>query len=456
MNIHILGICGTFMAGLAQLAREAGHTVVGSDSNVYPPISDFLRDAGIRVHEGWDPAALDSATDLVVIGNALSRGNPMVETVLDRGLPYTSGAQWIAEHILRDRLVIAVAGTHGKTTTSSMAAWILERASLAPGFLIGGIPNDFGVPARLGRGRCFVIEADEYDTAFFDKRSKFVHYRPSIALLNNLEYDHADIFPDLAAIQTQFHHLLRTVPARGTVVWNGDDPNLAAVIARGCWSKQLRFGEDAADWRLTRPAAEAFGVLPGAGPARALQVSLPGAHNALNAVGALAACAVAGADVDAGLDALASFGGVRRRLELRGVVDGIAVYDDFAHHPTAVAATIAALHGRTGGGRLLAVLEPRSNTMRAGVHREELAHSLAAADLVYLYEPPGLAWDLRSATASLGARRQLLPSVAALVDALTAVARPGDHVLIMSNGGFEQIHGRLLAALGARQGSRQQ
>jgi UDP-N-acetylmuramate: L-alanyl-gamma-D-glutamyl-meso-diaminopimelate ligase len=456
VNIHILGICGTFMAGLAQLARESGHAVAGSDSNVYPPMSDFLRDAGIRVHEGWDPAVLDRVPDLVVIGNALSRGNPMVEAVLDRGLPYTSGAQWIAEHILRDRLVIAVAGTHGKTTTSSMAAWVLECAGLEPGFLIGGIPHDFGVPARLGRGRCFVIEADEYDTAFFDKRSKFVHYRPSVALLNNLEYDHADIFPDLAAIQTQFHHLLRTVPARGTVVWNGDDANLAAVIARGCWSRQLRFGEDAADWRLTRPAADAFGLFTGAGSARALQVALPGAHNALNAVGALAACAVAGADVDAGLAALANFGGVRRRLELRGVVDGVAVYDDFAHHPTAVAATIAALHGRTRGGRLLAVLEPRSNTMRAGVHREELAHSLAAADLVYLYEPPGLGWDLRSATAPLGERRHLLPSVAALVDAITADARPGDHVLIMSNGGFEQIHGRLLTALCARQGNPQQ
>jgi UDP-N-acetylmuramate: L-alanyl-gamma-D-glutamyl-meso-diaminopimelate ligase len=456
VKIHILGICGTFMAGLAQLAREAGHTVIGSDSNVYPPMSDFLRDAGIRVHEGWDPSTLDPAPDLVVIGNALSRGNPMVETVLDRGLPYTSGAQWVAEHVLRDRLVIAVAGTHGKTTTSSMAAWILERAGLAPGFLIGGIPNDFGVPARLGRGRCFVIEADEYDTAFFDKRSKFVHYRPTVALLNNLEYDHADIFPDLAAIQTQFHHLLRTVPPRGTVVWNGDDANLAAVLARGCWSQQLRFGVGAADWRLASRDDTGFELVTGAGPARALRSTLPGRHNALNAVGALAACAVAGADVDAGLDALARFGGVRRRMELRGVVDGIAVYDDFAHHPTAVAATIAALRGRAGSGRLIAVLEPRSNTMRAGVQREELADSLAGADLVYLYDPPNLAWDLRGATAALGERRQLLPSVASLVDALSAAARPGDHVLIMSNGGFEQIHARLLATLAARHGNREQ
>ena len=444
------------MAGLAQLAREAGHTVVGSDSNVYPPMSDFLRDAGIRVHEGWDPASLDPAPDLVVIGNALSRGNPMVEAVLDRGLPYTSGAQWVAEHILRDRLVIAVAGTHGKTTTSSMAAWILERAGLEPGFLIGGIPNDFGVPARLGRGQCFVIEADEYDTAFFDKRSKFVHYRPTIALLNNLEYDHADIFPDLAAIQTQFHHLLRTVPPRGTVVWNGDDANLAAVIARGCWSHQLRFGTGAVEWRLGGLATGDFELVAGDAPAQALRVALPGAHNALNAVGALAACTVAGADPGAGIEALAGFGGVRRRLELRGLVGGIAVYDDFAHHPTAVAATIAALRGRAGSCRLIAVLEPRSNTMRSGVHREELAHSLAGADLVYLYEPPNLAWDLRGATAGLGARRQLLPSVAGLVDALSAAAQPGDHILIMSNGGFEQIHARLLAALDARHGSRQQ
>ena len=456
MNIHVLGICGTFMAGLAQIAREAGHTVIGSDSNVYPPMSDFLHDAGIRIHEGWDPATLEPSTDLVIIGNALSRGNPMVEAVLDRGLPYTSGAQWIAEHVLRDRLVIGVAGTHGKTTTSSMAAWILERAGLEPGFLIGGIPNDFGVPARLGRGRCFVIEADEYDTAFFDKRSKFVHYRPTIALLNNLEYDHADIFPDLAAIQTQFHHLLRTVPARGTVVWNGDDANLAAVIDRGCWSRQLRFGMGAVEWRLSRGDSQTFEFSAAGAAPRTLRVALPGEHNARNATGALAACAVAGADIDSGLEALSGFGGVRRRLELRGVVHGIAVYDDFAHHPTAIAATIAALRGSTGHGRLLAVLEPRSNTMRAGVHREELAHSLAGADLAYLYEPPNLAWDLRGATASLGERRRLLPSVAELVDALAAAAQPGDHVLVMSNGGFEQIHGRLLAALEARYRHRQQ
>jgi UDP-N-acetylmuramate: L-alanyl-gamma-D-glutamyl-meso-diaminopimelate ligase len=456
LKLHVLGICGTFMAGLAQLAREAGHQVVGSDSNVYPPMSDFLREAGIEVHEGWDPAQIGSDVDLVVIGNALSRGNPCVEAVLDRGLPYTSGAQWVAEHVLRGRRVIAVAGTHGKTTTSSMVAWILERAGLAPGFLIGGIPVDFGVPARLGGGECFVIEADEYDTAFFDKRSKFVHYRPEVALLNNLEFDHADIFPDLGAIQTQFHHLLRTVPGRGTVVWHGDDPALAAVIARGCWSHQLRFGASAAEWRLETLGADGFALRVGGGPPRSLRLVLPGRHNALNAIGALAAASLAGVNDAEGLEALADFAGVKRRLELRGTADGVAVYDDFAHHPTAIAATIDALRSRLPGGRLLAVLEARSNTMRAGVHRDVLAASLAGADAVYLHSPPNLGWDLAGATATLGPRRVLLPSVGALVDALAREARPGDHVLVMSNGGFEQIHTRLLAALAARHARSQQ
>ena len=456
MNIHILGICGTFMAGLAQIAREAGHTVAGSDLNVYPPMSDFLRDAGIRLHAGWDPANLDPATDLVVIGNALSRGNPLVESVLDRGMRYTSGAAWMAEHVLHGREVIAVAGTHGKTTTSSMLAWILDQAGLEPGFLIGGIAHDFGVPARLGRGQHFVIEADEYDTAFFDKRSKFVHYRPTIALLNNLEFDHADIFPDVAAIQTQFHHLLRTVPGRGTVVWHADDANLAAVIERGCWSAQLRFGQAQADWLLRAGADEDYTVQHAGAPALTLHLRLPGLHNALNAIGALAASTQAGVAPGTALAALGSFGGVKRRLELRGVVNRIAVYDDFAHHPTAVAATLAALRGRIGNGRLIAVLEPRSNTMRAGVHRSALSASLALAERVYLYEPAALAWDLREATASLGDRRVIASTVARLIDALVGELRPGDQVLIMSNGGFEQIHPRLLAALAARHEGAQQ
>ena len=438
------------MAGLAQIAREAGHLVTGSDNNVYPPMSEFLREAGIRVHEGWDAAALDPDIELVVIGNALSRGNPLVEAVLDRGLRYTSGAQWIAEHVLHGREVIAVAGTHGKTTTTSLIAWILDQAGLEPGFLIGGLPQDFAVPARLGRGRHFVIEADEYDTAFFDKRSKFVHYRPQCALLNNLEFDHADIFPDLPAIETQFHHLLRTVPAHGTVLWQADDPNLARVVARGCWSRQLRFGAACGDWVLQEAADGRSVVCAPDGRRHPLSVSLAGRHNALNAVAALAAASTAGVAIDTALAALASFGGVKRRLELRGTVADIAVYDDFAHHPTAVAATIDALRRRGSGRRLLAVLEPRSNTMRAGVHRDALAASLAAADLVYLFEPPQLGWSLRETTAELGAKRHLAPSVKGLIEELVAAAAPGDDILVMSNGSFEQIHTRLLAALTAR------
>jgi len=444
------------MAGLAQIAREAGHAVVGSDHNVYPPMSDFLRGAGIRVHEGWDLATLDAATDLVVIGNALSRGNPLVEAVLDRGLRYTSGAAWMSEHVLHGREVIAVAGTHGKTTTSSMVAWILDQAGLEPGFLIGGIAHDFGLPARLGRGRHFVIEADEYDTAFFDKRSKFVHYQPTIALLNNLEFDHADIFPDLGAIQTQFHHLLRIVPPRGTVLWNAGDPNLAAVIERGCWSRQCRFGMSEGDWRLHETQPGHFTVRHGQQPAATLTLALPGQHNALNATAALAAAHLAGVDTDTALQALASFGGVKRRLELRGTVGDIAVYDDFAHHPTAIAATIAALRSRMRGGRLIAVLEPRSNTMRAGVHRAELAASLAGADRVFMLEPGNLGWDLRAATAALGAQRVVAASVAEIITALLGDLRAGDQVLVMSNGGFEQIHARLLAALAARHQGTQQ
>lgn len=450
MHIHVAGICGTFMAGLAQLAREAGHVVSGSDDNVYPPMSDFLRDAGISTHIGWSPDALVHGIDLVVIGNALSRGNPLVEAVLDRGLRYTSGAQWIAEHVLHGREVIAVAGTHGKTTTTSMLAWMLDAAGLAPGFLIGGIAQDFAQPARLGTGRHFVIEADEYDTAFFDKRSKFVHYRPRIALLNNLEFDHADIFPDLAAIETQFHHLLRTVPAHGTVLWNADDTNLPRVLARGCWSARLSFGATQGDWQLAVAADGSFRVTDPDGVTRPLVLGLAGRHNALNATAALAAARLAGVPMDAALAALADFKGVKRRLELRGSVAGIAVYDDFAHHPTAIAATLSALRERGCAGRLVAVLEPRSNTMRAGVHRDTLATALGVADLAFLYAPPNLGWSLHEATATLGSRRRIAASVGELVDALVTLLAPGDAVLVMSNGGFEQIHTRLLGALTAR------
>jgi len=471
MRLHILGIGGTFMAGVALLARALGYEVAGSDGPIYPPMSDQLAAAGITVCRGYEPAHLDPAPDQVIIGNALARGNPAVEHVLDRGLPYTSGAEWVAEEVLRrtgthagrarqdagpeaGRWVLAVAGTHGKTTTASLLAWILEQAGLNPGFLIGGVPENFGMSARLTDSPFFVIEADEYDTAFFDKRSKFVHYRPRTAVFNNLEYDHADIFPDLESIQRQFHHLVRTVPASGLLVVNGQDPNLNKTLALGCWTPVERFsvagsGENA-PWQaeaLDRDASR-FRVLLEGRPQGEVHWDLIGAHNMTNALAALAAARHAGVPVAQALRALSSFRNVKRRLEVRGRARGVTVYDDFAHHPTAIAATLGALRARAGRDRIWAVLEPRSNTMRLGVHRHELAPSLAAADAALIYRPADLSWDLSGVAAELGGRGRVFDQVGELIEVLARETRPGDHVLVMSNGGFENLHARLLDRLG--------
>ncbi|MBS0395450.1 MAG: UDP-N-acetylmuramate:L-alanyl-gamma-D-glutamyl-meso-diaminopimelate ligase [Proteobacteria bacterium] len=451
MRVHILGICGTFMGGIAAIAREAGHEVTGSDHNVYPPMSTQLESLGIRLTEGWDPAQLDPAPDVVIVGNALSRGNPAVEALLNRGLPYTSGPEWLARHVLAGRWVLAVAGTHGKTTTSGILAWILEHAGLSPGFLIGGVPGNFAVSARLGAAPFFVVEADEYDTAFFDKRAKFVHYRPRTVILNNLEYDHADIYPDVAAIRRMFHQLVRTVPGEGRLVANAADPELAAALALGAWTPVEGFGRGApAEWQV-RPLApdwSAFEVWQGASRVGAARWDLIGAHNAENALAALLAARHAGVAPPVALEALATFRNARRRLEVRGGAGGVTVYDDFAHHPTAIAATIGALRSRVGAARILAVLEPRSATMKMGVHRDTLAGSLAGADLVFLYAPRDLGWDVASATATLGGRVRVLGDIEALAQAIAAAARPGDHALVMSNGGFGGLHGKLLERLG--------
>jgi len=448
MRIHILGIGGTFMAGVAVLARELGHDVTGSDAKVYPPMSTQLEAQGIALCEGYDPAHLDPAPDLVVIGNALTRGNPAVEYVLDRGLPYISGAQWVAENVLHGRWVLAVAGTHGKTTTTGMLAWILEYANLRPGFLVGGVPENFGVSARLGDAPFFVIEADEYDTAFFDKRSKFVHYRPRTAILNNLEFDHADIFPDLAAIQRQFHHLVRTVPKSGLLVVNASDPALAETLAMGCWTPVEKFG--AADgWQAEPliPDASRFRVAFRGQTQGEVEWELIGTHNMLNALAALAAARHAGVPVATGCAALKEFRNVKRRLEVRGTARGITVYDDFAHHPTAIRVTLEALRARVGTKRIIAVLEARSNTMRMGVHRDQLAPSLAGADRVLFYQPTDLKWDLNTVASALNGQARVFRSVDEIVQTLVGELRADDQVLIMSNGGFEGIHAKLLAKL---------
>ena len=453
MHIHILGICGTFMGGLALLARELGYTVSGSDANVYPPMSTQLQAAGICLMEGYEPAHLQPAPDLVVIGNALSRGNTAVEYVLDQGLPYTSGPQWLAENVLQSRWVLAVAGTHGKTTTASMLAWLLEANDLKPGFLIGGVPDNFGVSARLGETPFFVVEADEYDTAFFDKRSKFVHYRPRTLVLNNLEFDHADIFPDLEAIRIQFHHLLRTVPGNGLVVCNSGDPELENVLQRGCWTPVEWFGTDPdRDWSA-RPGREdtEFEVNFQRTPQGTVHWTLMGEHNRANALAAIAAARHAGVPAALSCAALANFTGIKRRMEVRGEVDGVTVYDDFAHHPTAIATTLQGLRQRVGNAPIMAVLEPRSNTMRMGVHQNQLAAALQAADRVLLYRPEGIVWDMAAIVDELGDRAVQFASVDDIIDTVVHQAGAGTHVLIMSNGGFENIHARLLEALHARQ-----
>ncbi len=477
MRIHVLGICGTFMGGIAALARELGIEVEGSDANVYPPMSDQLRALGIALEEGWSAAHLDPAPNLVVVGNALSRGNPSVEYMLDQGMPYISGPQWRGEHVLYGREVLAVAGTHGKTTTSSLLAHLLDSVGLAPGFLIGGVPGNFRISARIGNresgignrievaigrssdypfpiphSRPFVIEADEYDTAFFDKRSKFVHYRPRIAILNNLEYDHADIFPDIAAIERQFHHLVRTVPGNGRLIVNAEDGRLTEVLAMGCWTPVETFGIGAGDWRarIIEPDGSVFAVTHHGAPVGEVHWNLLGRHNVMNALAALAAAHAAGVDPDGLLPAFATFAGVKRRLEALGDVGGVHVYDDFAHHPTAIATTLAGLRAKVGSARLLVALEPRSNSMRAGAHAAALAPALAGADRVVLLQRPELPWDAHRVTAALKGRGSTVPSVAELVAALAAEARAGDHVVFMSNGGFENAPRRFLETLRER------
>jgi UDP-N-acetylmuramate: L-alanyl-gamma-D-glutamyl-meso-diaminopimelate ligase len=448
MHIHILGICGTFMGGIAVLARAAGHRVTGCDANVYPPMSTQLEAAGIELIEGYGADQLALAPDLWVVGNVVARGNPLMEAVLDAGARYVSGPQWLAENVLAGKWVLAVAGTHGKTTTSSMLAWVLEDCGLEPGFLIGGVPQNFGISARLTARRHFVIEADEYDTAFFDKRSKFVHYRPRTAVLNNLEFDHADIFPDLAAIETQFHHLVRIVPGSGRIVANGGDAALARALARGCWSPVEHFGGAAGEWQARPADATSFDVIHGGETLGRVRWSLLGEHNRLNALAAIAAARHAGVDPAAAISALGRFENVKRRLEVRGTVRGVTVYDDFAHHPTAIATTVAGLRSKVGPARILAVLEPRSNTMKLGIMKAALPGSLADADRVFCYSG-GLGWDAAGALAPLGERVSVDDDLDRLAGAIVAEARDGDHVLVMSNGGFGGLHGKLLARLAA-------
>jgi UDP-N-acetylmuramate: L-alanyl-gamma-D-glutamyl-meso-diaminopimelate ligase len=445
MHLHILGVCGTFMGGVAVLARAAGHRVTGSDANVYPPMSTQLAAAGIEVLEGFGADQIALKPDLWVVGNVVTRGNPLVEEILDRGAPFTSGPQWLAEHVLAGRHVLAVAGTHGKTTTTAMLAWILEHAGRRPGFLVGGVPNDFECSARDGGSELFVLEADEYDTAFFDKRSKFVHYRARTAILANLELDHADIFPSLAAIETQFHHFVRTLPRSGLIVANGADAALERVLGRGCWSRLEKFGVP--DGWATAPGPDgSFDVLWRGERQGRVGWSLMGDHNSANALAAIAAARDVGVAPGTAIEALNLFRGVKRRMELRDVVAGVAVYDDFAHHPTAIATTLAGLRRKVGAGRILAVLEPRSNTMRLGVMKDALAASLAEADVAFCYTA-NLGWDAAAALAPLGARARCSGDLDALVAAIVREARRGDQVVVMSNGGFGGIHGKLLAQL---------
>jgi UDP-N-acetylmuramate: L-alanyl-gamma-D-glutamyl-meso-diaminopimelate ligase len=448
-HLHILGICGTFMGGIAAVAQAAGYRVTGCDANVYPPMSEQLRALGIELTEGFGAEQMALKPDVWVIGNVVTRGNPLMEAILDAGERYLSGPQWFAENVLPGKHVLAVAGTHGKTTVSAMLAWILERGGLEPGFLIGGVPNDFPVSARLTRSRFFVIEADEYDTAFFDKRSKFVHYRPRTAILNNIEFDHADIFDDLAAIKRQFHHLVRTVPKSGLVVANGADPNVEQVLTTGCWTPVERFGL-AGQWEAGEPDPEgSFDVRWAGKPMGRVRWDLLGAHNRLNALAAVSAARHAGVEPANAIEALASFGGVRRRMQIRGEAGGVKVYDDFAHHPTAIRTTLEGLRQRVGKARILAVLEPRSNTMKRGIMKDDLPASLANADQVFVYTV-GLGWDARAVFAPLGARARCEEELEPLVAGVAGEARAGDHVVIMSNGGFGGIHEKLLARLSAR------
>lgn len=452
MKLHILGVAGTFMGGVAALARELGHTVEGSDQNIYPPMSTQLEMLGIALKQGYLPEQIAQDCDQVIIGNALSRGNPAVEHVLNAEMRYSSGAQWLCEQVLPGRDTLAVAGTHGKTTTTSILAFLLNAAGRDPGFLIGGVAEDFGVSARLGGGRAFVVEADEYDTAFFDKRSKFVHYRPLVAILNNLEYDHADIFPDIAAIQRQFHHLVRTVPGRGRLIVNGHDARLDEVLAMGCWTPVERFGFDPGmAWSARKLADDGsrFTVLHHGQPLGDVVWPLVGDHNVLNGLAALAACAAVGVDVAAVLPALAQFHSVKRRLEVIGQQDGITVYDDFAHHPTAIHTTLAGLRAKVGDARIVVAMEPRSNSMRLGAHADALAPSLDIADAVVFLARPELPWNADSVIAAVRGQAEAVGSVDVLLQTLQKIVQPGDHVVFMSNGGFDGAPRRFFAMLSA-------
>ena len=458
MKIHILGICGTFMGGIAVLAKQAGHEVSGCDANVYPPMSTQLQEQGIHLSEGYHAGAIPADVDEVVIGNAMSRGNEAVEYVLNNNIPYSSGPEWLSKHVLNQRWVLAVAGTHGKTSTSSMLAWILQYAGLNPGFLIGGIPGNFGLSARMGDPPFFVVEADEYDTAFFDKRSKFIHYHPRTAVLNNLEFDHADIFENLDAIKKQFHHFVRTIPGDGLIVVNGDDENIRAVLEQGCWSQTAAFHQrhhadhKDDDWSIgiTSEDGSQFEVLLDGKAVASVNWPMHGLHNRMNALAAIAAAQHAGVPVEYSCEALKEFQGIKRRLEVRGVVNNITVYDDFAHHPTAIEETLTAMKELRANGKLFAVLEPRSNTMRMGVHKESLANSLQQADEICLYQPAGLNWNLDDIIAQSKAPATVFSSTDNIITHLVSQASAGDHILIMSNGGFEGIHQRLLAALAAK------
>jgi UDP-N-acetylmuramate: L-alanyl-gamma-D-glutamyl-meso-diaminopimelate ligase len=460
LKLHILGICGTFMGGVAALARERGHAVDGSDQNVYPPMSTQLEALGIGLHSGYSADAIAPDTDLVLVGNALSRGNPAVEAVFNARSAYTSGAEWLRDHVLPGRRTLAVAGTHGKTTTTSILAYLLEAAGRAPGFLVGGVPENFGVSARIGDGEDFVVEADEYDTAFFDKRSKFVHYRPTVAILNNLEFDHADIFDDLAAIRRQFHHFVRTVPGNGRLIVNGEDTALAEVLAMGCWTPVERFAiegaklaDDAtsAEWlaRLRAADGTVFDVLHRGAVVATVHWGLVGRHNVMNGLAALAAAHAVGVAVADVAPALADFVSVKRRLENLGVASGVTVYDDFAHHPTAIRTTLAGLRARVGDARIVVAMEPRSNSMRLGAHSEEIAPSLDDADVTVFLHRPELAWDARKVVDALKGEGEAVATVDALVARIRELARPGDHLVFMSNGGFEGAPRRALAALGS-------
>ena len=449
MDINILGICGTFMGGIAVLAKQAGFTVKGCDQNVYPPMSSQLEEQGIKLTQGFTHD-LDIGNSKIVVGNAMSRGNPAIETMLNENADYTSGPQWLAENILKDKHVLAVSGTHGKTTTASMLAWILEYAGLEPGFLIGGVPKDFGISARLGNSKYFVVEADEYDTAFFDKRSKFIHYRPSTLIINNLEFDHADIFDDLAAIQRQFHHVVRTVPGNGKVIYKAEEDSIKEVLNQGCWSKNESFAiENQQGWGATNISADGseFEVTRNNQTIAKVSWNQHGMHNIENAIATVAAAEHIGIEPETATKALSKFTGVARRMDVRGQVNGTTVYDDFAHHPTAIKTTVDGLRRRIGEDRIIAVLEPRSNTMKMGVNSEELADSLQHADLVFMHKPDGITWDIESVCKEIGSHAVLSDSVEQIVKEVVWETQKNDHILVMSNGAFEDIHNKIIAEL---------